>query len=396
VAGYLALLWVVLAAVGQWNLRNRNAWALGDWLINYEGGFVRRGLPGEMVYLLARALHCSPLPLVDAVQMGLYGVLFVAVWKLVRRSSGRLWVFAFVLSPATLAFPVLDLLGGFRKEELYLAGLAGLLVLLGRENRRNSASDWHVGMYLSGLLGVLALSHEAMICFAPYLFAGLVLRFKDWRRVLRAGAPALLVGGALCAAAVTHPGTARVAGAVCDSLGMQGVGLCGGAIAALGDTTEIAREQVRQMVAALHPAGVYAGLLVLALLPWLPAAVSLGAKVGGRTRLRVIAVASALSGVCSSVLFLYALDWGRWISIHAFSVFLLLVFVDQELVSAGQERSVATGFAAWREFRAWEFRKRWSVACSVVLLVAYATLWNLPRVPSVATRRGFFSLFRLM
>ena len=28
-----------------------NSWTVGEWLISYAGGFVRRGLPGEIIYL---------------------------------------------------------------------------------------------------------------------------------------------------------------------------------------------------------------------------------------------------------------------------------------------------------------------------------------------------------
>ena len=29
-----------------------DSWTIGEWLINYQGGFVRRGLLGEGIYLL--------------------------------------------------------------------------------------------------------------------------------------------------------------------------------------------------------------------------------------------------------------------------------------------------------------------------------------------------------
>ena len=32
------------------NLKNLDAWEYGEWLINYQAGFVRRGLPGEIIY----------------------------------------------------------------------------------------------------------------------------------------------------------------------------------------------------------------------------------------------------------------------------------------------------------------------------------------------------------
>ena len=31
-----------------------NSWTVGEWLISYAGGFVRRGLPGELVRFFSR------------------------------------------------------------------------------------------------------------------------------------------------------------------------------------------------------------------------------------------------------------------------------------------------------------------------------------------------------
>ena len=31
-----------------------NTWTVGEWLISYAGGFVRRGLPGEVIYLISK------------------------------------------------------------------------------------------------------------------------------------------------------------------------------------------------------------------------------------------------------------------------------------------------------------------------------------------------------
>ena len=35
------------------NAINRDAWQYGEWLINYQHGFVRRGIAGEIIYLFS-------------------------------------------------------------------------------------------------------------------------------------------------------------------------------------------------------------------------------------------------------------------------------------------------------------------------------------------------------
>ena len=38
-----------------------DSWTIGEWLINYQGGFVRRGFLGEGIYFLCNAIEVSPI-----------------------------------------------------------------------------------------------------------------------------------------------------------------------------------------------------------------------------------------------------------------------------------------------------------------------------------------------
>lgn len=143
----------------------------------------------------------------------------------------------------------------------------------------------------------------------------------------------------------------------------------------------MARDDVRHMVAISHPYPLYAWLLVLASLPALVAALRFRTQRSAQRPLRVICAGCVLSSALSGVLFLYALDWGRWIYIHIFSVFLLLVFVDG-MVDSEPGQTVSYGFGSG-----------WRRALCVVLLAIYATTWTLPRIPSVLLKNGYFGLW---
>ncbi len=41
-----------------------DAWTVGEWLISYAGGFVRRGLPGEIIHFISSELSVSPILIV--------------------------------------------------------------------------------------------------------------------------------------------------------------------------------------------------------------------------------------------------------------------------------------------------------------------------------------------
>ena len=39
------------------NSMNRDAWQYGEWLINYQNGFIRRGLVGEIIFLFSNIFN---------------------------------------------------------------------------------------------------------------------------------------------------------------------------------------------------------------------------------------------------------------------------------------------------------------------------------------------------
>ena len=41
-----------------------NSWTIGEWLISYKGGFVRRGLPGQIIHIISENFTISPIHLV--------------------------------------------------------------------------------------------------------------------------------------------------------------------------------------------------------------------------------------------------------------------------------------------------------------------------------------------
>ena len=38
-----------------------NSWTVGEWLISYAGGFVRRGLPGQIIHDVSNLYFISPI-----------------------------------------------------------------------------------------------------------------------------------------------------------------------------------------------------------------------------------------------------------------------------------------------------------------------------------------------
>ena len=80
-----------------------DSWTIGEWLINYQGGFVRRGLLGEGIYLLCNVIKISPIYVIWLISISSYYLLvkFTIVEAKNKVSS------LFLLSPGIFLAPII-------------------------------------------------------------------------------------------------------------------------------------------------------------------------------------------------------------------------------------------------------------------------------------------------
>ena len=107
----LSSLYFVLILFGiPYNLFNNSrydgntVWNIGDWLISYEGGFVRRGLPGSIIYTISSRLSVPPIHLIWLFSCLFYLLLAILLWKLCSKKVSS----TLLLSPLILLGPIAD------------------------------------------------------------------------------------------------------------------------------------------------------------------------------------------------------------------------------------------------------------------------------------------------
>lgn len=375
---YLCFIGLVTLAYGLITARISRSWPIADWLINYSAGFVRRGFVGEIAYLLGRVFHVSPVGIVVVIYLGLYGVIFLAIRCLAFRSSWNFWVLAVLLSPATLSFQVLDATGGFRKELIYLAAFS-LFVLLLQSSR---LSPIQATIFIAFVIPLTVLSHESLICFAPYFFVALMLSGRTAFQALGQCAIGFLLGLGAAFLSAHSLGNLDMATQICSSLGYkvlsQGNEICsGGAIPYLANTGAMARQITADAFRSNPYFLIYIPAALLALAPLIAGSVML-ARSGRRRDVLIIWCTVAICFLGSLILFVYATDWGRWIYIHVLSIAILLLYLDDR-------NRVPTAFISAPRVPRWP---------AGLLLFIYATLWTLPHVPMMTPRFGYVGLVR--
>lgn len=328
-----------------------DGWRIGDWLVSYRFGFVRRGLLGSPLLWVAERSGTPPQWVVFWLVAALYTLLFSCLVGLLWRRTLNAWVMALLLSPAALLFPINDSGGIGRKELLVLVVLAAFLWI-------RPAAGRLAGNVLAFLVGMAAtLTHETFAFYTPYFLvaASAVGRpLHSWRR-----APELyLVAGALLALGlVTGAGADLHGDEQCDALvaaGFDGT-LCEGVLhfeittasGAIADTLRHVRED------RYLPGYLLASVLSVA--PLVPPFVL------HRRRLRWFIKGTSAAVLLSLPLFVIAVDWGRLIHIHAMCIALIATVALQQPHVAAAPREEVNRFFGTR-----------SVALQVLTIVVIA------------------------
>ncbi len=165
------------------------SWSLTEWLISYQDGFVRRGLAGELVRLVATTTGVPPSIVITVLVTGLFIALCAVMW-LQTRSYLPAWL---IFSPLLVGLPLFSNVMGRKDILLVLAFFACMTAIFAR---------WPVWLRLVviNLVSVLAI-----LCHEAFIFVGLPMvlyaySHVAWGRldIVRAGIrflPALAAAG---------------------------------------------------------------------------------------------------------------------------------------------------------------------------------------------------------
>ena len=106
-----------------------DSWTVGEWLINYQGGFVRRGFSGELIYFFSTLFKFSPIYIIWLISFLSYIFLIKETLKIAKDKIST----AFLLSPVVFLAP---LVGNFLiRKDIFLL-LLFLLILKILKNKK--------------------------------------------------------------------------------------------------------------------------------------------------------------------------------------------------------------------------------------------------------------------
>ena len=87
-------------------------------LINYQGGFVRRGLLGDIIFKLNYYTGVNHIKIIICIYLSAYFLFIILFYKILEKIWAiNPYIFLFIfISPSTLFFPLFDFNALFRKE----------------------------------------------------------------------------------------------------------------------------------------------------------------------------------------------------------------------------------------------------------------------------------------
>ena len=321
---YCLLVVVFTVMVGWDTARDTHPFLIGDWMINYEAGLVRRGMFGQLVFTLSMTFGFSPNFVILTIQLFCYLVLFYCVARMFMGLDQPVHFLPLVMAPFFLAFQIHDEVAGFRKEILFLALIAYLSYISTQKNIREFK-----GPFISVLLvfPVFVLSHEMLMLYSPYFLVLLLVQYPDARLKKYFLLPvviAIILLLAAVAIATFYTGSAIEVFKICRSWGEHAPFRCTeqGGIYWLKGTLADSMGFVFQDISSGQIKVNSALCLLLVALPF----VYLGpkvVKVFGKHKYVPILIIMMLVGTV--MLLIIARDWGRILYIHAAATSLILL-----------------------------------------------------------------------
>ena len=137
-----------------------------EWLINYQGSFVRRGIIGEINYNLSKYLSLNLFKITFITQVFFFFTFYFFSGKFILNYKNHFFLLILaIFSPIGFLFPLAELESLGRKEIFYLAFLSFYLFFISL-NKKVFLSQFLLIFFLP----IILLAHEGMIFFYSYLF----------------------------------------------------------------------------------------------------------------------------------------------------------------------------------------------------------------------------------
>ncbi len=146
--------------------------AMSEWVINYQGGFVRRGFLGEFIFQISNFFSLNLRFSFLVLQSLLYIFYYILIYDLLKKIKPNYFILLSIFSPIFIIFPIAELEALGRKEILIFITLIVTINLYFKYLNNNL-----IILFISVIFPILILVHESSIFYSLF-FVSLILVTK--------------------------------------------------------------------------------------------------------------------------------------------------------------------------------------------------------------------------
>ena len=147
---------------------------ISEWLINYQGGFTKRGLIGEICFRIAKYFDLSLRFVIFLFQSLIYSIFLILIYRFFKNIPTNLIIIFSIFTPIFLLYPVAEIEVLARKETIIFIGF---ILFLSISNLNYSSN---LPLYcVFFILPIFCLIWEPVVFFFPFIISVLIIRFRN-------------------------------------------------------------------------------------------------------------------------------------------------------------------------------------------------------------------------
>ena len=209
----LLILFLTVYYLMALNIVNTNN-AIAEWLINYQGGFVRRGLLGELIYQISLFFKLNLRFSFLILQILLYLTYYYLIYKVLQNIKFNYLILVTIFSPLFILFPIAELEALGRKEVLIF-----IILILSANMFFNNKNNDTALFFISILFPILLLIFETSLFYSFFFISIILISLKEFNKKIFIklffySIPTLIVIFLL----IFNPHTTRDTEIMCDAL----------------------------------------------------------------------------------------------------------------------------------------------------------------------------------
>ena len=164
-----SIIFVVFFLYIKHNVGNDSS--VSEWLINYNGGFTRRGLGGEIAIMIANLFDFSLRQSIFFIQSLFHVSYLVLVFLYLKNLKVNIIQLFAIYAPLFILYPIAEIEALGRKEIILFLSFLIALFLCDNKNSKK-----YINIYCFFILPIVCLIYEQIVLFFPFFAAIIIIQ----------------------------------------------------------------------------------------------------------------------------------------------------------------------------------------------------------------------------